>query len=63
MKKICLFLLVFSQITFAQTFTKKDIARGKWRFLSEMEVNALKMATSRVKPKDKEPRKRISRSK
>jgi len=43
--------------------TKKDIARGKWRFLSEMEVNALKMATSRVKPKDKEPRKRISRSK
>ncbi|QQR96068.1 MAG: pseudouridine synthase [Bacteroidota bacterium] len=43
--------------------TKKDIARGKWRFLSEMEVNALKMATSKVKPKDKEPRKRISRSK
>ena len=28
MKKICLFLLVFSQITFAQTFTKKDTLKG-----------------------------------
>ena len=41
--------------------TKKDIARGKWRFLSEMEVNALKMATAKVNPK--ELRKRITRSK
>ena len=28
MKKIGLFLLVFSQITFAQTFTKKDTLKG-----------------------------------
>jgi 23S rRNA pseudouridine2605 synthase len=41
--------------------TKKDVARGKWRFLTDMELNALKMATARIEAKVKTPRKRIVR--
>lgn len=37
--------------------TKKDVTRGRWRMLSEMEVNNLKMITARVnKKKEKRPR-------
>lgn len=31
--------------------TKKDLPRGRWRFLTDMEVASLKMMTSKVKPK------------
>ena len=37
--------------------TKKDVTRGRWRLLSDMEVNNLKMITARVnKKKEKRPR-------
>jgi 23S rRNA pseudouridine2605 synthase len=31
--------------------TKKDLPRGRWRMLTELEVNALKMATGSKKQK------------
>ena len=37
--------------------TKKDVTRGRWRLLTDMEVNNLKMITARVnKKKEKRPR-------
>lgn len=37
--------------------TKKDVPRGRWRFLTDLEVNMLKMATAKIKS-DEAPVKR-----
>ncbi|MBS1765286.1 MAG: rRNA pseudouridine synthase, partial [Bacteroidetes bacterium] len=41
--------------------TKKDLTRGRWRLLTEMEVNNLKMMTARIDVKKKEKRPRINK--